>query len=128
MNDEDQTNVGLKDHPAAAEKVYQDLVAMLKDDMKEARSLLLDEESPLASNYRGLLLGRLWGIGATYEELYWSRLRVDVLHTQVFNVCTGQFTMHESTLSVLSLEAITNRLQQITDWTLLAFPVNDRQV
>ncbi len=120
-------NVETVDHHAAAEMAYKNLVTILNDDIEEARSLLLDEESPLAINYRGLLLGRPWGTGATYKELYWSRLKVDVSHSRVeLDVRTGQITTHVAETND-SLEVITNQLQQITNWILMAFPVNDQR-
>lgn len=120
-------NVETVDHHAAAEMAYKNLVTILNDDIEEARSLLLDEESPLAINYRGLLLGRPWGTGATYKELYWSRLKVDVSHSRVeLDVRTGLITTHVAETND-SLEVITNQLQQITNWILMAFPVNDQR-
>jgi hypothetical protein len=60
-----------------ANSTYRQLVSCLTSGL-DAASILLTEDSVLGKEYRGLLLGRASGEGATYYEFYVARLSHDV--------------------------------------------------
>ena len=67
---------------AHAEHAYNKLVCALHEGVTAAH-LLLDDKCNEASNYRGLLLGRPWGTGATFDELYVARLKTDISQSNI---------------------------------------------
>ena len=67
---------------AKAKQAYNNLVCVFHEGVTAAH-LLLDDKCIEASNYRGLLLGRPWGMGATFDELYLVRLKTDVTQARI---------------------------------------------
>ena len=59
-------------------------------EVGNAAHLLFDDKCNEASNYRGLLLGCPWGMGATFDELYVARLKTDISQANiVFDVSSS---------------------------------------
>ena len=88
-----------------------------------AAHLLLDDKCNEASIYRGLLRGRPWGTGATFDELYLARLRTDVAKAEsVIYLRYVQITARTTVSSSMTHAQISRELRVYLDVILKAYP------
>ena len=91
---------------AKAEHAYNKMVGAFHEGVT-AVHLLLDDKCNEASNYRGLLLGRHWGTGATFDELYVARLKTDISQANiVFDVSQDVLCSVTSSVEHMNLSLI----------------------
>jgi len=111
---------------AKAEQAYNNLVCVFHEGVTAAH-LLLDDKCIEASNYRGLLLGRPWGMGATFDELYLVRLKTDVTQARMaFDISHGRFT-ESSSVESMNHEQISIELRRIIDVILVPYPDDEKK-
>ena len=69
-------------HREMANNAYSSIIKTFQDGV-QTMSQLLSETDVTGRNYRGLLLGRSWGNGATVDEFITARLQHDVGYSEV---------------------------------------------
>ena len=106
---------------AHAEHAYNKLVCALHEGVTAAH-LLLDDKCNEASNYRGLLLGRPWGTGATFDELYVARLKTDISQSNiVVDVSQGVCSV-TSSVEHMNHDQVSLELSKILNVILVSYP------
>ena len=87
-------------HREMANNAYSSIIKTFQDGV-QTMSQLLSETDVTGRNYRGLLLGRSWGNGATVDEFITARLQHDVGYSEV--------TFYINQISVKTMPCLSNK-------------------
>ena len=91
-----------------ANTAYLSVINTLKSGLQDT-TLLLCEDNQTGSNYRGILLGRSWGTGATVDEFITGRVQHDVNCSEL-DIFIKAAQAHRTVLASLSNKGIIDQL------------------
>ena len=103
---------------------YLSVITTLKSGLQDT-SLLLCDNNPIGFNYRGMLLGRSSGTGATVDEFITGRVQHDVNFSEL-DIFLKAAQVHRTALASLSNKEIIDQLCKTVQVLLKKYPVTEQ--